>query len=127
MISEFRPISLCNVIVRIISKVLANRMKSLMNQLISENQSAFIPGRLITDNVMIAFEVHHFIRTSQSRRKAFASIKLDMSKAYDRIEWSYLEAILRAIGFPERWISLIMHGDIVFLWDYVSRFRSVSV
>lgn len=60
--TDLRPILLCNVIVKIMTKVLANRLKLMLNSVILESQSAFIPGRLITDNVMIAFEAGHYLK-----------------------------------------------------------------
>lgn len=106
--SEFRPISLCNVICRVISKVIANRLKSLLNLVISPNQSAFIPNRLITDNAMIAFETFHYMRKKKTGKKGFLALKLDMSKAYDRVEWIFLEKMCRKLGFCEKWINLVM-------------------
>lgn len=93
---------------KIFAKVLANRLKPLLNGLISENQSAFIPGRLITDNIMIAFEAQHFLKNKRQGIEGYAALKLDMSKAYDRIEWNMLRAMLIKYGFCDKWVKLMM-------------------
>jgi hypothetical protein len=107
-VSDFRLISLCNVVYKIISKVLANRLKGVLPHVISYNQSAFIPGRLITDNILAAYETMHSMHTRMWSKVGYMGIKLDMSKAYDRVEWAFLEAVMNKLGFPERWIKLIM-------------------
>uniref|UniRef100_A0A803QQI1 Reverse transcriptase domain-containing protein n=1 Tax=Cannabis sativa TaxID=3483 RepID=A0A803QQI1_CANSA len=105
---DLRPISLCNLLYKVITKVMANHMKPLMDGIISASQSAFIPGRLISDNVMASFEVLHYLKRKRARKTGFMALKLDMSKAYDRIEWQFLEAILQKIGFSSPWLNLVM-------------------
>ncbi|KAG7578757.1 Ribonuclease H-like superfamily [Arabidopsis thaliana x Arabidopsis arenosa] len=106
--TELRPISLCNVGYKIISKILCQRLRTVLPKLISETQSAFVEGRLISDNILIAQEMFHGLRTNPSCKGKFMAIKTDMSKAYDRVEWIFVEKVLTKLGFCEKWISWIM-------------------
>lgn len=107
-ITEFRPISLCSVIYNILSKALANRLKPYLNYEISPTQSPFVPGHLITDNVLVAYQVNHYIHCHSHGNCAFMALKLDMSKAYDRVEWCFSKQILCKLGFHRSNVDLIM-------------------
>ena len=108
-ITEYRPISLCNVVYKLISKVLANRLKVTLPHLITENQSVFLSERLITDNVLVAFEVMHYLEHKRDGKDCYMAVKLDMSKAYNRVKWGFIEKVMERMGFHERWIALVMH------------------
>lgn len=106
--TELRPISLCNVIVRILSKVLVNRLKPCLGSVISEMQSAFVEGRLLTDNALIAFEVNHYMKRRTQGKRGLAGLKIDISKAYDRLEWGFIKNMMLKFGFHEIWIDRII-------------------
>jgi len=105
--SDYRPISLCNVTLKIITKTIANRLKPILSTIISQNQSTLLPGRLISDNSLIAFDIFHYFNQTTSS-KGHIGIKTDMAKAYERIEWHFLKATLSSMGFPEHLITTIM-------------------
>jgi hypothetical protein len=107
-LADYRPISLCNVLYKIISKCMVNRLRPILNNIISESQSAFVPERLITDNAIIAFECFHKIQRCKNPRDSHCAYKLDLSKAYDRVDWRFLEQILLKLGFCKRWIEWVM-------------------
>ncbi|KAA3487436.1 reverse transcriptase [Gossypium australe] len=106
--SQFKPISLCNVVYKIIAKVLVNRMSNILGDCINEVKGAFIPGRLISDNVLITYEVLHSLKMKKRGKKGNFALKLDMSKAYDRVEWDFLAGMMKHLGFHDDWIVFII-------------------
>ncbi|XP_058770133.1 uncharacterized protein LOC131643821 [Vicia villosa] len=105
---DYRPISLCNVVYKIVSKTLATRMKFLLDKCVAEEQSAFVEGRSILDNAMVAMEVIHALKRRTKGSKAGLALKIDISKAYDRVDWSFLRGMLVRMGFANEWIHWIM-------------------
>nr|KYP40876.1 Putative ribonuclease H protein At1g65750 family [Cajanus cajan] len=99
--TDFHPISLLGCLYKIISKVLANRLRGILPSIISENQSAFIPGRHMLDSVLVANEA---IDYAHKYKKPIFVMKIDYEKAYDSVEWDYLLYMLRGCGFDERWV-----------------------
>lgn len=96
--SEYKPISICNVAYKIVSKLLARRLKKVLPLVISETQAAFVEGRLISDNILVAHELLHALSSNNKCSTEFISIKTDISKAYDRVEWSFLAKQWKLLG-----------------------------
>lgn len=131
IMTELRPISLCNVLVRVLSKVLANRLKPCLRSLISDKQGAFVDGRLLNDNALIAFEVNHCMKRRTQGKSGVAGVKIDISKAYDRLEWAFIRSMMDKFGFHAVWIDRVMklvqtesyeswHNRVLaHIWDYL--------
>ncbi|KAL5545507.1 hypothetical protein UlMin_005194 [Ulmus minor] len=92
----------------IVSRNITNRFRLILDDVIGDPQSAFVPGRLITDNVILGFEAMDWIRQHTGGQIGYAALKLDMSKAYDMVEWSFLRGMMDKLGFAEQWTKLIM-------------------
>jgi len=102
---DYRPISCCNVIYKVISKILANRLKAILPHFISPNQSAFVKDRLLMENVLLASEiVKDYHKDTVSARSA---IKIDISKAFDSVQWPFLLNTLSALNIPQKFIHWI--------------------
>ncbi|XP_058732849.1 uncharacterized protein LOC131604425 [Vicia villosa] len=104
---DFRPISLCNVVMKLVTKVIANGLKEILPEIIDEEQSAFVKDRPIMDNALIAMECFHWLKKKVKGKKGVMALKLDMSKAYDRLEGSFIVEVLATMGFPPAMVSLI--------------------
>jgi len=102
--NHFIPISLCNVIYKIITKIIANRLKLLLPKIISLEQAGFVEGRQIMDGVILIHEMAYSLRTT---KKLGMFLKIDMAKAYDKLSWQYLSNTLKAFGFQDRWVNWI--------------------
>jgi len=89
---------LCSTLYKIISKILVNRLRPLLDHIISPFQAAFVPGRSIDDNILLTHEIMHKFKNLKTKT-AWTAIKLDMEKANDRIEWDFILKCLQELGF----------------------------
>ncbi|GKU98706.1 hypothetical protein SLEP1_g11675 [Rubroshorea leprosula] len=115
-LKDFRPISLIGCVYKILSKVLANRLKNVMSEIISETQSAFIGGRQLVDSVLVLNEVVDEVRNRKTPAFVF---KADFQKAYDCVNWTYLDWMMDRFGFRAKWrgwIKECLSTARVFLW-----------
>jgi hypothetical protein len=103
-ISDYRPISCCNFIYKIIASILSNRIKVFLPFLVSENQSAFVPGRLINENSLLA---HEMVRKFNSKQGDNVCIKIDLQKAYDKVNRHFIHHIMKCMGFPKKFCDLV--------------------
>lgn len=99
---DSQPISLYNVLYKLVSKVLTNRLKVVLHTCISIEQSAFVPDLSILDNAMIAFEVIHYIKNKHKQGEIALNIDI-----YDRVDWNYLLLVLQKLGFHDTWVGWI--------------------
>lgn len=97
---EYHPISLYNVKYKILTKVLANRLKKVMPNIISQNYDVFLQGRQIYDGIIV---VHKIIHSAKERKEPTILIKIDLMKAFDRVSWDSLLDCLEAFGFGKLW------------------------
>jgi ribonuclease HI/exonuclease III len=103
---QYRPIALCNVVYKLLTKVIARRLKPLLPAIISPEQSGYVEGRQIMDSVILAHEVIHSL---QKTKRAGMLLKLDLSKAFDNLSWEFMQAMLTAFGFDHKWVSWILN------------------
>lgn len=103
---DYRPIGLCNELYKIISKLLEIRLKQTLPDIISHSQSTFLRGRQFIDNVAIAMECFKHIRSGKKKNKS-CTVKIDLSKAFDRLEWKLLIEIILSLGYSQAWCNLL--------------------
>lgn len=105
-VKEFRPIACCTVLYKNISKVITNRLQNILPDIVGESQSAFVKGRVIFDNIILSHEiVKGYNRKNISPR---CMLKIDLQKAYDSVEWPFIEHLMLALGFPNQFVKWIM-------------------
>ena len=105
--NHYRPISLRNVVYKIITKLLVSRLRNILHKLISPTQATFIPGRWIAVNQVIAHEMLHSFK-KRKVKSGLMAIKINLQKAYDRVNWNFLQVVLKNFGFDGKFVNLIL-------------------
>ncbi|XP_028069906.1 uncharacterized protein LOC114272415 [Camellia sinensis] len=113
---------------KVITKILANRLKGILSAVVSQNQSTFVGGRLIQDNIIVAHEAFHVMKLRKGKMEDVA-IKVDFNKAYDRVDWNFLKALLVKMGFHSQWIQWVMEciTTVSFSIDRVANSTGLSI
>ncbi|KAJ0589761.1 putative RNA-directed DNA polymerase [Helianthus annuus] len=126
-LSNFRPINLVGVISKVVSKVISIRMQKVISSVISDSQSAFQKGKFILDGPLVVNEVLNWIK---KKKKKAAFFKIDFEKAFDNVNWKFVDCILLQMGFPNKWrlwiqgilhsarSSVLVNGSPTFQFDY---------
>lgn len=120
LISQFCPIALCNVLMKVMKKVVANRLRPIMPKLTGDMQSNFVPRINAVDNIFLALEVIHAIRKEKGRQ-GFMAVKIHLEKAYGRIEWDLLDKAMHQVGFEQ--------ANRGFIWrdsPWTAKFHNIS-
>ncbi|KAK1258252.1 hypothetical protein QJS04_geneDACA012762 [Acorus gramineus] len=102
---DFRPISLCGTIYKVITKILATRLQVVLPNLVSLNQTAFVKGQNISHGILLAHELIRYLNKGTSPNRA--AIKVDLRKAFDSIRWPFIYNVLKGMNFPSKWIMWI--------------------
>ena len=106
-IGSYRPISLCNSVYKVITKIIVGRLRPYLDKLISPCQAAFVPGRRGVDNAIIVQEIIHSMEKTKGRG-GYMALKIDLEKVYDKLEWSFIRDTLLRFNLPKNLIELIM-------------------
>ncbi|CAL1377102.1 unnamed protein product [Linum trigynum] len=101
--TQLRPISLCQFLYKVITKIMAERLACLLPRIVPEGQNAFIRERQIVENILLGHELMHYLKIKNQGKKGYMALKVDMEKAYDRVEWLFLLALLDKMGFNSVW------------------------
>ncbi|WOL11020.1 hypothetical protein Cni_G19781 [Canna indica] len=125
VVKEYRPIALCNVAYKILSKAIVNRIKQWIDKIISKEQTAIVGNKNLHDNILILSEVVNIISKSK-RKKPFFIMKLDLEKAFDRVDWDAIKGICKCMNFPR--VAISPHGKICNSGEIkVFKFKEISV
>lgn len=105
-VTEYCPIAPCNILYRLISKALANRLQKILPSVTFESQCAFQSNKSILDYILVTFMTLHHMNIQKSKNMSFMAMKLDMSKVYDRVEWKFLMKTMEKMDFCDKWVAL---------------------